>query len=160
MVWDGGTVGSNDSDNVRIYQNGVLQGTYSIDVVTRKTSKWKNPPEQLLGRDTTFIFGEGFDGYAGKGMKGKRKMSSIPFVGHVAEMRLWNISRTQQDIADNMNKRITGSEPGLVSYYKFNEGSGNTAKDFSTTRSADRVNNARIYAVSYTHLTLPTILRV
>ena len=147
MVWDGGTVGSNDSDNVRIYQNGVLQGTYSIDVVTRKTSKWKNPPEQLLGRDTTFIFGEGFDGYAGKGMKGKRKMSSIPFVGHVAEMRLWNISRTQQDIADNMNKRITGSEPGLVSYYKFNEGSGNTAKDFSTTRSADRVNNARIYGI-------------
>ena len=147
MVWDGGTVGSNDTGNVRIYQNGALQGTYSIDVVSRKTSKWRNPPEQLLGRDTTFIFGEGFDGYAGKGMKGKRKMSSIPFVGHVAEMRLWNISRTQQDIADNMNKRITGSEPGLVSYYKFNEGSGNTAKDFSTTRSADRVNNARIYGI-------------
>ena len=123
MVWDGGNKRTKDRDNVRIYQNGVLQGTYSIDVVTRKTSKWTNPPEQLLGKDTTFIFGEGFDGYSGRGMTGKRMMSSIPFVGHVAEMRLWNVSRTQQDIADNMNKRITGSEPGLVSYYKCNEGS-------------------------------------
>ena len=147
MVWDGGDKRTEDRDNVRIYQNGVLQGTYSIDVVSRKTSKWRNPPEQLLGKDTTFIFGEGFDGYSGRGMTGKRKMSSIPFVGHVAEMRLWNVSRTQQDIADNMNKRITGSEPGLVSYYKFNEGSGNTAKDFSTTRSIDKKNDARIYGL-------------
>ena len=39
-------------------------------------------------------------------------------------MRIWNISRSGTDIANNNRRRLTGSEPGLVSYYKFNEGSG------------------------------------
>ena len=62
-------------------------------------------------------------------------------------MRIWNISRTEDDIANNNRKRITGSEPGLVSYYKFNEGSGNIAKDLNTSRAVDRRNDATIYGI-------------
>ena len=56
-------------------------------------------------------------------------------------------SRTGDDIANNNRRRLSGSEPGLVSYYKFNEGSGNTAKDFNTSRSADKRNDATIYGI-------------
>ena len=62
-------------------------------------------------------------------------------------MRIWNISRTGTDIAHNNIRRLSGSEPGLVSYYKFNEGSGNTAKDSNTSRGADRKNDATIYGI-------------
>ena len=43
----------------------------------------------------------------------------------------------QHDISNNRRKRLTGSEPGLVSYYKFNEGTGSIAKDYNTSRNAD-----------------------
>ena len=38
-----------------------------------------------------------------------------------------------QTIIEN---ELTGSEPGLVSYYKFNEGAGNTALDYNTSRGS------------------------
>ena len=50
------------------------------------------------------------------------------------------------DISDNYRKRLKGSEPGLVSYYKFNEGT-KCAKDSNTSRAADRKNNATIYGI-------------
>ena len=62
-------------------------------------------------------------------------------------MRIWNISRSATDISNNRRKRLTGSEPGLVSYYKFNEGTGNIAKDYNTSRNADDLNNATIYGL-------------
>ena len=62
-------------------------------------------------------------------------------------MRIWNISRTGTDIANNNRKRLTGSEPGLVSYYKFNEGAGDIAKDFNTSREVKKRNDATIYGL-------------
>ena len=38
------------------------------------------------------------------------------------EFRVWNINRTQSEIANNMNSELTGNEFGLVSYYNFNQG--------------------------------------
>ena len=45
------------------------------------------------------------------------------------EVRIWNTARTQQQIQDNMNKELSGDEPGLVGYWKFNEGQGTTVYD-------------------------------
>jgi len=47
----------------------------------------------------------------------------------IDEVRVWNTARTQQEIQENMNKELTGSETGLVAYYKINEGSGSTLTD-------------------------------
>ncbi len=45
--------------------------------------------------------------------------------GLMDEVRIWNIARTQTEIQDNMNTELTGSENGLVAYYKFDNTSGN-----------------------------------
>jgi len=49
--------------------------------------------------------------------------------GQIDEVRLWNVARTQQQIADNRFTELSGTETGLQSYWKFNESSGTTAID-------------------------------
>lgn len=47
----------------------------------------------------------------------------------IDEVRHWTTNRSQTEIQNNMNVCLTGSEAGLHSYYKFNEGSGTTIND-------------------------------
>jgi hypothetical protein len=47
----------------------------------------------------------------------------------IEEVRIWNIARTQADIQNNMHHELIGNEPGLVGYWRFNEGSGDTVSD-------------------------------
>jgi hypothetical protein len=42
--------------------------------------------------------------------------------GALDELRIWNTARTQQEILDNMDNPLTGSETGLVAYYDFDQG--------------------------------------
>lgn len=50
--------------------------------------------------------------------------------GDVAEVRVWSVARTEQEIWDNMyDIADPGSEPNLLGYWKFDEGAGNTIKD-------------------------------
>ena len=52
------------------------------------------------------------------------------------EVRIWNTARTQAEIKASMHTELTGSESGLVAYYKLNESSGTTASD-ETSNSND-----------------------
>lgn len=40
--------------------------------------------------------------------------------GLIDELRVWNVARTPTEINNNKNKELTGSESGLVAYWKFN----------------------------------------
>ena len=51
------------------------------------------------------------------------------FAGAIDEIRIWNRTLTLQEIQANMNIELSGAEPGLMAYYKFNEGTGQTAYD-------------------------------
>ena len=148
-VWDGGTPGSTDTGNVRIYQDGVLVGTYNADIGARAKAGYTNPPEILPEGDLwPLAIGEGLHGFTlNSYINGDIKIQGVPWKGNIAEMRIWNISRTGDDIANNNRRRLSGSEPGLVSYYKFNEGTGNIGYDYNTSRGSDRVNNATIYGI-------------
>ena len=148
-VWDGGTPGTTDSGNVRIYQNGELTGTFNANIGARAKSGYTNPPEKLpQGDHWPLAIGEGLHGFSPNSyLTGDVLMQSVPWLGNISEMRIWNYSRTEDDIADNNRRRLSGSEPGLVSYYKFNEGSGNIAKDFNTSRGANERNDATIYGI-------------
>jgi signal transduction histidine kinase/CheY-like chemotaxis protein/ligand-binding sensor domain-containing protein len=48
--------------------------------------------------------------------------------GQMDELRVWNHARTPEQIRENLFKTLTGSEPGLVGYWNFDDG---TAKDRS-----------------------------
>ncbi len=52
------------------------------------------------------------------------------FPGQIADVRIWNVSRTQKDIQADMNTHLGGKEPNLVAYYPLNEVKieGNTRK--------------------------------
>jgi hypothetical protein len=52
---------------------------------------------------------------------GGRWSDSGDFHGKMAEVRIWNKARTQEEIMMNMFKRLTGQEPSLVGYWPLNE---------------------------------------
>ncbi len=51
--------------------------------------------------------------------------------GAIDEVRIWNVARTADEIRASMNLALGGNEPGLVAYWNFEEGKGQTVKDRS-----------------------------
>lgn len=62
---------------------------------------------------------------------GRRSDNTFSYKGMIDEVRIWNTTRTGQQIADNMYQQLTGSEEGLVAYYRMTDGSGTTLTDNS-----------------------------
>jgi hypothetical protein len=57
---------------------------------------------------------------------GASSATQFPLFGHIDEARIWNLGRSQSEIAATMNVGLNGNEPGLVGYWRFDEGSGQT----------------------------------
>jgi hypothetical protein len=57
--------------------------------------------------------------------------SGTEYKGIVHEVRMWNMARTHQQIQSNMSIYLTGNEPGLIGYWRMNEGSGQVISDLS-----------------------------
>lgn len=53
------------------------------------------------------------------------------FNGLMDEVRIWARTRSAEEIAANMNRRIAGSQPGLVAAWSFEEGGGAISADGS-----------------------------
>jgi hypothetical protein len=53
------------------------------------------------------------------------------FTGKMTYVRIWNVCRTSQEIADNYNKHIT-NHTNLVGLYTMNEGTGTSLSNTST----------------------------
>jgi hypothetical protein len=58
------------------------------------------------------------------------------FIGQMDEVRVWNIARSEAQIAATMFQRLTGNEPGLVAYWRFDDQGGTTVAD-SSPKKAD-----------------------
>lgn len=64
--------------------------------------------------------------------------ASFPsFNGYMDEVRIWNVARTQAEIAGDYQDVIAANTPGLVAYYRFEEGAGMSVGDASTAGSPD-----------------------
>ena len=59
------------------------------------------------------------------------------FDGKIDEVRLWNTTRTQTQIAAKKDTVLNGNESGLTSYYNFQENSGSVANDTQTQSNND-----------------------
>jgi hypothetical protein len=62
--------------------------------------------------------------------------------GKMSDVRIWNTARTQQQIADNYQKRLIGNESGLAGYWKLDKGSGTTVADSTTNANAGTITGA------------------
>jgi hypothetical protein len=51
------------------------------------------------------------------------------FTGTIDEVRFWNVARTGADIAANMAHTVSPSDPGLLAYWRFDDGTGTIASD-------------------------------
>lgn len=51
------------------------------------------------------------------------------FNGTISEVRIWSNARSESQIKADMSGTLTGTEEGLVGYWKLNEGSGTIAHD-------------------------------
>lgn len=70
--------------------------------------------------------------------------------GEISEVRIWNVQRTQEEIASHFYE-VDPASPGLVAYWKFNEGSGKVVKD-NTVNGNDITANEDL---TWTNVALP-----
>lgn len=105
-------------NTVTLYQNGevVASGAlnqYAFDIdFTQVLTGWKQNQSFTLGRSTD---------------------NSRDFCGAMAEVRLWNKALSQDEIkASGHFYSVDPSSDGLVAYWKMNEGSGTTFRDYTS----------------------------
>jgi hypothetical protein len=60
---------------------------------------------------------------------GGRQVLSQFFEGQIDDVRIWNVARATTDIAADRYRWLRGDEPGLLGYWRFNEGKGELAHD-------------------------------
>jgi len=51
------------------------------------------------------------------------------FQGQLDEVRIWNVALSASQIQSNMTRRLTGTEPNLVTYFRCDENGGGTLTD-------------------------------
>jgi|GEM_PF-2420409 len=94
MVYDSGAA------EIRCYADGVLYG--SVDSVTADLDFGGS--HALIGADF-----DTFNGGLGNYLNGR-----------IDEVRLWNVARSEADISAYKGTELTGTEAGLVGYWRFN----------------------------------------
>ena len=105
-------------DNHEIYINGIPQA-----INTNPYTFANNNALKEIGRGTSQL-----QNYEGK----------------IDQVSIWNIALSQQEIQNYMNCSPQGNEVGLVGYWNFEEGSGNTAYD-QTSNGNDGIINGATY---------------
>ena len=96
---------------VRLYKDGLL--AYSNNVKVGATLP--SGGTLVLGQDQDSL-GGGFQGWQS-------------FLGELDEVRIWNTVRSEPEIQANMYLSLNGTEPGLVCYYRLDEGAGTDVAD-------------------------------
>lgn len=103
---------------VRVYVDGKIQ---SEGKELGTATGGINLAQRALGEEEAYQF------FIGKSYNDYR-----PLQGKIAEARVWNVARTPEQIWDNMYRiENPQDDPTLIGYWKFNEGKGNTIKDYS-----------------------------
>ena len=112
-----------DGDTLRLYQNGSLKS----EVINSKGA---------LNSATTNI------------MLGTREdlNPNFRFFGNMDEVSIWNIELDSLEINQYMNCPPTGTETGLLGYWKFEEGTGTTAVDATSNANNGTINGGAIWS--------------
>jgi len=72
-----------------------------------------------------------------------RPEQDLLFNGSISEVRLWNVARTMDEIRRDMNLHLSGHEIGLVSYWPFDEGTGDKVNDLTLNANHGKIVGAQ-----------------
>lgn len=111
---------------VRIYVNGKLQS--AADEVGSTTPSPINLAMRALydaDPETNKKLKEAYQFFIGRSYDDNRQLN-----GDIAEVRVWNVARTEEEIWTNMYE-VDPATPGLIGYWKFNEGEGDKVPDLT-----------------------------
>ncbi len=97
-----------EEPDVRVYLNG-------LPIASTTTT---GPIEDVLPNQNDFRIGG-------------RQGASQRFQGRIDDVRFWNVARTQAQIAGAMGEPLSGSEPGLVSYWPLDTVDADTTPDLA-----------------------------
>ncbi|MCL5097942.1 MAG: PA14 domain-containing protein, partial [Candidatus Omnitrophica bacterium] len=121
-------VSSVSGSYMRIYHNG-------------EPVSWKNGASARSAGNYNLILGQTQGGYF--------------FDGELDEFRLWKVARTEAQIRQNWNARLTGDEPNLVAYYRMDEGAGGVLTDSASQALHGLLVNEPARVVSTSPVSLP-----
>jgi len=111
----------NSDKKIRFYKDGQLTSTSGT--TNDPTGGTSTTLRFLIGRNQNFSSGSFFNG----------KMRNV---------RVWNIARTDDQIAFAYNKTISNNATGLVGYWKLDEGAGTTVYDSTSSSNNGTVSNS------------------
>ncbi len=124
---------------VRVYVDGKIQSEQTgVGIATQSEDNrinlamralydyyLNNPTEENEKKYGGFV--DAYQFFIGRSYDEKR-----PLNGKIAEARVWSVARTPEQIWENMyNVENPADDPTLLGYWKFNEGAGNTVRDYS-----------------------------
>jgi hypothetical protein len=70
------------------------------------------------------------------------RYSTLRWDDWIDDPRIWNLARTQPEIAANMKRRLAGDEAGLVGYWPMDEGNGAIAADATSNGNDGAITGA------------------
>jgi len=81
------------------------------------------------------------------------------FKGNIYEVRVWGTAKTEDEIRENMYRRLIGNEEGLIDYWRFEESQGDriynlaskpeNVNNYSIVRGAKRLTASQINGFSF-----------
>ncbi len=80
-------------------------------------------------------------------------IGKAPYGGLIDEFRIWNVARSQAQIQTGMNPGLATPQPGLVGYWRFDEGTGTNVSDSSGFGHLGYLVNGSLWVAS----TLPSV---
>ncbi|MCT7988665.1 LamG domain-containing protein [Laspinema olomoucense] len=102
----------------RFYRNGKLFATQAA-------------PERFYTDSTSYWFGK-----LGIGN------SVAHFRGKMADIQIWNVALSEEQIQENLQRGVTGDELGLRHYWPLNEGEGMLVQDMANPPNSGRIRGA------------------
>jgi uncharacterized protein (TIGR02145 family) len=98
-----------------------------------------NPGGNIISNSRSIVMGMGRWGAQNNGI-----YTTMLLDGNISEISIWNTALTQEQIQQYMNCPPSGDEEGLVGYWNFDEGEGDTVYDLS-----DNGNDGEVIGATY-----------
>lgn len=118
--WNHIAVTVSRADSLKCYLNGIQKGAV---LISGSTGDITSVHTYKLGQDGTGNY-------------------TYQPTGKLDEFRIWNAALSQTQIQDRMCTELSGTEPGLLLYYPFNDSPGSTVQDLTTNYPGTLQNGA------------------